>query len=327
MSFRSTLILVLLALVAPSAAQEKIKLKSGKVVSGRATAYDDQKQVLSFHTEDGQDVQYTMDQLDARSVYLVYASVIKKDNGKGQLALANFARDAGIYEHAARRYGYAEQADPKLKEEVAREREVLRQRAADYCLSNARAAQQKGDAKEAQKWLAIILERLPNSPQAAEAASMVQQGYAQEANARDDALEREHADLLQKDLKKGKAAYDSMIQRTQDGLTARNSSKSESLWRNAIDDGEDVLKEIDRLAKKYPDDPKVQDGAVKYRQLTIEQLVEIHLHLSSQYTTNSSLKKALKEANAALALDPKNGQALSARARIEEASNEGLINW
>jgi len=317
----------LAALAAPSAGQEKIKLKSGKVVSGRATAYDSEKEVLSFRTDDGQDMNYAMDQLDSRSVYLVYSSVIPKDNGKGQLQLANFARDAGLYEHAARRYGYAEQADPKLEADVERERDVLRQKAADYCLTNARAAQAKGDAKEAQKWLAIILERLPNSPQAAEAASMVEQGYAREANARDDALEVEHAELLQKDLKKGKAAYDSMIERTRQGLTARNSSKSESLWKNAIDDGEVVLKEIDRLAKKYPDDPKVQDGAVRYRQLTIEQMVEVHLHLASQYTTSSSLKNAMKQANAALALDPKNGQALAARARIEQASNEGLINW
>jgi hypothetical protein len=327
MSKRSALAFaVLAALAVPSAAQEKIKLKSGKVVSGRATKYDDEKQVLSFHTEAGQDVTYELAELDSRSAYLVYTSVIPKDDARGQLQLANFARDAGLYEHAARRYGYAEQ-DKSLEAEVAKEREVLRQRAADYCLANARAAQQRGDAKECQKWLAIIIERLPTSPQAAQAAGMVEEGYAREANARDDALEKEHAELLQKDLKKGKAAYDSMIERTRKGLTARNSSKSESLWKNAIDDGETVLREIDRLAKKHPDDPKVQDGAVKYRQLTIEQMVEIHLHLASSYTTNSSLKAALKEANAALALDPKNGQALAARARIEQAANEGLINW
>jgi len=317
----------LAALAAPSAGQEKIKLESGKVVSGRATAYDAEKEVLSFRTDEGQDMKYPLDQLDSRSVYLVYASVMPKDNAKGQLQLANFARDAGLYEHAARRYGYAEQADPALKTEVESARVELRRRAADYCIANARTSQSKGDAKEAQKWLAIVLERLPDSPQAAEAASMVEEGYAREANARDDALEQEHEALLQKDLKKGKQHYDSMIERTRQGLTARNASKSASLWKSAIDDGEVVLKEIERLEKKFADDPKVQSGAARYRQLTIDQLVEIHLHLASQYTTSSSLKNALKEANAALALDPKNGQALAARARIEQASNEGLIHW
>jgi hypothetical protein len=325
---RSILMLAFLAaLAAPSAGQEKIKLKSGKTVSGRATAYDSEKEVLSFRTEDGQEMEYAMDQLDSRSVYLVYSSVIPKDNAKGQLQLANFARDAGLYAHARRRYEYAEQADPGLEAEIERERAVARQRAADYCIANAKAAQAKGDAKETQKWLAILLEKLPNEPQAAEAAAMVEASYAREANARDDALEKEHEELLQKDLKKGKQHYDSMIERTREGLTARNASKSEKLWKSAIDDGEVVLKEIDRLAKKYADDARVQDGATKYRQLTVEQMVEIHLHLASQYTTSSSLKNALREANAALALDPKNGQALAARARIEQASNEGLIDW
>ncbi len=325
---RPTLILVALAaLVASSAAQEKIKLKSGKVVSGTATKYDPDKQVLSFRTVEGQDVNYTMDQLDSRSVYLVYASVIPKDNGKQQLGLANFARDAGLYEHAARRYGYAEKADPSLKPEIERQRGELRTRAADYCLSNARAAQAKGNGKEAQKWCAILLEKLPDSPQATEAAALVDAGYAREANARDDELEQKHHALLEKDLKKGKQHYDSMIERTREGLTARNTSNSKKLWENALDDGEVVLKEIDRLAKKYPDDAELQDGAARYRQLTIEQMVEVHLHLASQYTTQSSLNSALEQANSALALDPRNNEALAARARIEQAANEGLIDW
>lgn len=326
--YRATLFVALLAaLAAPSAAQEKIKLKTGKVVSGRATAYDSKTEVLSFRTDDGKDMKYPMSELDSRSVYLVYSSVIPKDNAKGQLQLANFARDAGLYAHARRRYEYAEQADPGLKAEIEKERAVTRKRAADYCLANAKAAQTKGDAKEAQKWLALLLEKLPNEPQAAEAAAMVEASYAREANARDDALEKEHEELLQKDLKKGKERYDSMIERTQKGLTARNASQSEKLWKSAIDDGEVVLKEIEKIAKKYPDDQRIQDGAAKYRQLTVEQMVEVHLHLASQYTTSTSLKAAMKEANAALALDPQNGQALAARARIEQASNEGLIDW
>ncbi len=328
MLLRSTLIFALLAaLAATSAASEQIKLKDGKIVSGRATAYDPERKVLSFRTDAGQDMKYAMDQLDSRSVYLVYSSVIPKENGKGQLQLANFARDAGLYRHAARRYEYAEAADPALKTVVESERAVLRQRAADACMANARAAQAKGDTKEAQKWLALLLEKLPNEPQAVEAAAMVEATYAREANARDDALEKEHEELLQKDLKKGKQHYDSMIERTREGLTARNTSKSTSLWEGAINDGEVVLKEIDRIEKKYPDDPRVQEGAARYRQLTVEQMVEVHLHLASQYTTSTSLNNALKEANKALALDPKNEQALAARARIEQASNEGLIDW
>ncbi len=315
---------LVLTLAAPAAAAEHIKLSNGSVLKGRATAYDSQKKVLSFRTEDGKDLTFGMDQLDQRSVYLVNTSLIPKDNARGQLQLANFARDAGLFKHASRHYQYAERADPALKEQVEQERALGRKLAADYCLKNAREALAKNQVKEAEQWLSTLVQKLPNEPQAEQAAQLLEQHYAKERDARDDQLEREHTELLQKDLKKGKELYDRMIQRTKDGLTARNESKAASLWENGIDDGEDVLKEIDRLAKKYSDDPRVQEGVEKYRRLTIEQLVDLHLHLASNYTVNSSYKKALKETNAALALDPQNQAALSQRARIEQASSEGL---
>jgi tetratricopeptide (TPR) repeat protein len=317
-----------LATFAPGAsASERIKLKSGAVVSGRATAYDATKEVLSFRTDAGEDVTYTLSQLDARSVYLVYASVIPKDDAKGQLQLANFARDAGIYEHAARRYGYAEQADPSLKATVERERAELRRKAAETCLALAKEALAKKDTKSADKYLTLLLERLPGEPQAAEAARLLDGYYAAEASARDDAAERELAEHLQKDLKKGKELYDRMLQRTQEGLTARSESKSKGLWEGALADGQGVLKEIDKLAAKYGSDPKVQEGAARYRKITRDHMVDVHLHLASQRTVKSDYKDAEKHVNAALALDPRNGEALAARARIEAAASEGLFSW
>ena len=59
-------------------------------------------------------------------------------------------------------------------------------------------------------------------------------------------------------------------------------------------------------------------------QLTVEQMIEAHLHIASSLTVSSSYKEAMKETNAALALDPRNMEALAQRARIEQASSEGL---
>ena len=88
---RSTL---LLALALPAAASDSIsiKLKDGTVVKGKATSYDSQKKQLAFRTEQGQDVIYALDQLDARTIYMVNASNAPKDNARVQLQLANFAR-------------------------------------------------------------------------------------------------------------------------------------------------------------------------------------------------------------------------------------------
>ncbi|TAH38178.1 MAG: hypothetical protein EYC70_06030 [Planctomycetota bacterium] len=315
------------AQAAPSAGSEHIKLKDGTVVQGRATAYDAQKKVLSFRTADGKDMAYTLDQLDQRSVYHVTASIVPKDNARGQIQLANYARDIGLYAHAARSYQYAEKADPSLKPEIDQERVLGRRLAADYCIQQAQAAFAKNDVKEAERWLSLLVEKLPNEPQAEQAAAVLEQHYMAERNARDDELEREQAELLEKDLKLGKERYDRMIERTKQGLTAR-SSQSEALWEGAIADGEVVLKEIGKIEKKYADDPRVQEGGARYRQLTIAQMVDAHLHLASRYTVSSSYNKALKHTNAALALDPQNEQARAQRARIEQASSEGIgLNW
>lgn len=321
----ATLALVLLA--GPTLAGESIKLKTGKVVRGSATAYDGEKQILHFKLDSGEQQAYPLDQLDARSVYLVYTSVIPKENGKGQLQLANLARDAGLFEHAVRRYGYAEQADPSLKAEVERERAKGRGMAADFCLKNAREAAAKGDKKEAEKWLKILLERLPNEPQAAEAAKQIEATYAKDRAAREAAVEAEMSAELQKEIQKGKASYQSMVEDTQKGLTARNDSQAEKLWKSALKSGDTVLRECDRLMKKYGSDARVQEGVAKYRRLTAEQLIEANLHLASQAMTQSSLKEAQRYCNVALSLDSRNGQALAMRARIEQAANEPLIDW
>lgn len=319
--------LALLFLAGSTLAGESIKLKTGKVVRGSATAYDGEKQILHFKLESGEQQAYPLDQLDARSVYLVYTSVIPKENGKGQLQLANLARDAGLFEHAARRYGYAEQADPSLKAEVERERAKGRGMAADFCLKNAREASAKGDKKETEKWLKILLERLPNEPQAVEAAQLIEASYAKNRAEKEAAVEAEMTAELQKEIKKGKASYQSMVDDTQKGLTARNDSQAERLWKGAIKSGDTVLRECDRLMKKYASDARIQEGVAKYRRLTAEQLIEANLHIASQALTKSSLKEAQRYCNAALALDPKDGAALAMRARIEQAANEPLIDW
>lgn len=319
--------LALLFLADSAVAGESIKLATGKVVRGNATAYDDVNKILHFKLESGEQQAYSLDQLDGRSVYLVYTSVIPKENGKGQLQLANLARDVGLFEHAARRYGYAEKADPSLKAEVERERAKGRGMAADFCLKNAREASYKGDKKEAEKWLKILLERLPNEPQSAEAAQLIEASYAKDRAEQEAAIEAEMTAELQKEIKKGKASYQSMVEDTRKGLTARNDSQARKLWQSALKSGDTVLRECDRLMKKYGSDARVQEGVAKYRRLTAEQLIEANLHLASQAMIQSSFKEAQRYCNAALALDPKDHGALAMRARIEQAANEPLIDW
>jgi tetratricopeptide (TPR) repeat protein len=317
--------LLLLALVAAPASAAKLKLKDGTTVNGKVQSYDTATKTLSVKLDGGKDVQYRMDQLDARSVYLVNASLVPKNDARAQLLAANFARDAGLYAHAARRYKEAAELDPALKSTVDAEMTTLRRSAAQMCLTNARAAAAKQDFAEAEKWCKVLIEKLPDEPEAAMAAQALDQHYAQTRATKMAAAEAKASDALKKDVESGKKRYEQMVDKTKKGLQARGSSESKNLYNAALADGQYVLKEIDRVQKEHGD-AATSERADSYRAVVTQQMVEVHLHLASLEATKSDYQGAQREVSKALALDPRNEAAISMRARLEDYASRG-IGW
>jgi tetratricopeptide (TPR) repeat protein len=315
--------LIVLAFVALPASAAKLQLKDGTTVDCKVQSYDTATKTLHVKLEDGREAQYKMDDLNARSVYLVNASLIPKDDAKAQLLAANFARDAGLYAHAVRRYGDAVKLDPSLKSTVDAEMTKLRRSAAELCAANAKAAVAKGDYAEAEKWAKTLIEKLPGEPEAAQAKTALDDYYAQNRDKKMAAADQKANAALQKDVEKGKQRYSQMVEKTKQGLQATGGSQSESLFRGALADGNAVMKMIADIEKKY-DDPKVKEQAVGYRNVVTQQMVEVRLNIASQLATRSDYQGAQKEVNQALALDPKNEAAISMRARIEDYSSRGL---
>jgi tetratricopeptide (TPR) repeat protein len=314
---------LLLALLALPASAGTFKLKDGTTFTCKVTSYDAATKTLHVRMQDGKEAQYRIDQLDARSAYLVNASLIPKDDPKAQLLAANFARDAGLYSHAVRRYQDAVKLDPALKATVDAEMAKLRRSAAEMCAANARAAAAKGDMPEAEKWAKALIEKLPDEPEAALARSALDQYYANNRAKKVAEADKKASDSLKKDVEKGKKRYDQMVEKTKKGLQTSGSTQAEGLFRGALSDGDFVMDEIERIEKKY-DDPQVKEQAASYRKIVTDQMVEVHLHIASHLATRSDYQGAQKEVNAALALDPKNEAALSMRARIEDYSSRGL---
>jgi tetratricopeptide (TPR) repeat protein len=313
-----------------SASQERtadtIRMKDGTTLKGYATSYNEATKTLGFRTEDGRDLSLKLDQLNTLSVYQVTQSTIPKDNAKAQIQLANYARDTGLYAHAARHYGYAEKADPSLKAEIEKERVILRKLAAEFCMDNARKAMNAGNKAEAEKWLTTLVQKLPNEPQAAEATKTLDELFSTERAKREAPIQQKAPpNLLATDLKQGKSYYDRMIQSAKQGLTSPGgSAQAINAWENSIESGDRALKELDKADKKYTDS-QTRETLSGYRRLVNDQIIEVRLNLASLYTTRTSYNKALGEVNQALALDPQNVQALAARARIEESANTGIF--
>ncbi|MCY2959380.1 MAG: hypothetical protein NTY35_04380 [Planctomycetota bacterium] len=325
-TLRSAAFVVALALLALPAGAATLKLKNGTTVTGKVSRYDATAKTLYVTTDAGKDEQYRIDQLDARSSYLVNASLVPPDDAGKQLQVANFARDAGLYSHAVRRYGIAAKLDPTLKATVDTEMTKLKRMAAEECMKNARAAVAKGDFADAEKWLTVLIEKLPDEPEAKEAAAALENHYAKTRSEKMAAADKKASDALKRDIEKGKKQYAEMVDKTKKGLQARGDSLAKGLFNGALTDGKAVMGLIDDLEKKY-DDPQTRESTASYRTVVIGQMVEVHLHMASLETVKSDYRGALKEVNAALALDPKNASALAARARIEEASSQGWWRW
>lgn len=317
--------LLLVAIAALPASAANIKLKNGTIVPCKVTAYDTATKTLSVKLEDGRDMQYGMDQLEARSVYLVNASMIPKKDANAQLLAANFARDAGLYAHAARHYHEAGKLDAALKPRIETDMSSLRRSAAAMCAEKARAAAAKKDYKEAEKWAKVLIEKLPNEPEAVQAATALEEYYENTRATKMAAAEAKASEALKKDVVAGKKRYEKMAENTKKGLQARGSTQAKGLFNQALADGKFVLKELDRLEDKY-DDSATQERAQEYRKLVTDQMVDVHLHIASLEATQSDYKGAQRAVSEALALDPKNEAALSMRARIEDYASRG-IGW
>lgn len=313
-----------LALAAGAGANDYVKYKDGTLVKGEAVSYDEATNTLAFRMEDGTARQIKVDELDKRSIYLVNHSKVPKDDAVRQIRVGNLARDAELFAHAVRHYGYAEKADPSKKADVERERALLRQRAAEYGMAKAKAAVDKGDIPEAERWLLKLVDKVPDEPQAKEAAAILDRYYAKTRAERESKAQAQATEALRKDLQPAKKHYDTLVAKTQEGLTTKTAgSKSVAAWDAAVSAGERALAELDATSKKYPD-AATQELLAGYRKVVVEQMVELRLHRASVMTTRSSYNDAIAEVNKALALDPKNERALSTRARIEDAAAEGI---
>lgn len=300
---------------------ESIRLKDGTHIPGMATKYDETSEVLSWKGDDGKAYELKLSDLDTRSTYSVLKSQVPKDNGKGQLQLANFTRDIELFAHAVRHYGYAEDADPSLKPEVERQMAILRTNAGKWGLRQAQAAADKGDEKRALDWLEKIILKLPNEPEAAQAQQLLDNYYARVKAEHTKEVDNHQDEVLKSGLAKAKKEYDSMLERNKKALQSKGGNTAIKGWEAALKDGQKTLAEIDKFAKAHPDQyTELLDG---YRKTVNGQMLEIHLSMASQYSTRSSYNDALSETNKALAIDSQNAEALAMRARIQDAASQG----
>ncbi len=301
---------------------EVLVLKDGTRLTGKATAYDSNVEVLSWETAEGEALRVPLVDLRASSAYRVLKGQVEREDAEGQLQLGNFARDIEFFAHAGRHYGYAEAADATLKPRVAGEVALLKRRAATWAMAHAKEAIADGNLKRGEDWLEKILTKLPDQPEAAEARRMLDAYFDRVHREGVAEVEREHREVLEKGLSKAKSAYDEMLVANKAALQSEQvGGKAVRSWEKAISQGERAIKELDRFEKENPEAYK--ELLSTYRSAVDKELIGVHLHLATHWASRNSYNKALVHTNRALAIDPNSDLALGMRNRIIDASSRG----
>lgn len=319
--------LALCLLAAPCFATDVIKVKGLGVLRGDATAWDEAAGILTFVTEDGKEYKIKKDDLDRLSAYKLAKTKIDRKKPEDLVKLGNFARDIELYAYAGQQYAAALGMAPEMKDAIAVEQAMNRKLAAEYCMRQAKEAIAQKDVQNAEKWLTTMVDKLPDEPASREAATILAEYYKKNHAAKDDELEAKYKDQLEKDLKKGKRHYDSMLEMIQAGLTnERSTSATKKNFEGAWDEGNRALGELDKVQKQHQGDADLAELFDGYRDLITEHMVSSQIHLAASYSVQTSYNQALKTLNKALSVDPTNKDVLAARARVEEAvSNGGLF--
>ncbi len=79
------------------------------------------------------------------------------------------------------------------------------------------------------------------------------------------------------------------------------------------------------MAKKYADNPDLSAEIGELLDQTKHDAIDVYINLGSIYMTQTNYQHALREADAALAIDPKSASVKSFRARVASASADSGI--
>lgn len=304
-----------------------ISVKSGPRLKGHLVSYDAQEKRIEFRTEDGELVSYTLDQLEPRSVFHLASSHVKADDGPGQLAVGNYARDHQLYAYAVTHYERAVKADPSLKPQVDKEMAKLRPEAAEWLWNKAQEAINNGNPRDAERYLTVLVQRLPNQPQTEKAKPLLAKYYDQNKDEVDKEWASHHDDQARSEIKTAKQYYDQLAAENKAGLQNSNSqTRAIDSFTRGVEYGKKALEELDRVTKDNKD-PKVVAAAKELHDQTVQLMVTAYINLSNVYTTRSSYEQANAAINEALALDPNNANALRARSQNSTASAVSGSGW
>jgi tetratricopeptide (TPR) repeat protein len=331
---RAAPVLFLLAIASTAPAQSEVWLANGAVMKGNVIEDDGEKVKVELIAEGGSGATalYRYDQLAPRTLYRLRFNKTPRDDVKGQIELAGYALDNGLFPNARLSYDIAKKENEKKKAGMDAELASLYDRAPASVLTFARKEIAAGKHLEAHRYLTRLVELFPDKEEAAEAASLLEE-IAPKANA------GRHAWVDQKAGKESKPAKEAAAPAIKEYEKAHETVRKAMaeykkpvqvtrLLKTAIEQFKEAQRLLDRAMKK---EGEGTDLAAHYDAWTAkvkEDIVHTWIDIANTYFSRQSNKDAMDAVAEALAVDPESSEALETRARIQLAmADSGKWKW
>jgi tetratricopeptide (TPR) repeat protein len=307
--------------------QAEVWLANGAVIKGNVVEDDGQKVKVAIVAEGGTGATsvYKYEQLAPQTIYRLRFNRTERDDVKGQIELAAYALDNGVFPSARLSYDLAKKANEAKKAGMEKEIEALYARAPGVVLPWAKKKIEEGDFMAAERALARLCELFPDCAETAEATKLLEELGPKCMKCREDAVDKaSNSSKTAKEaaapaIKQYKAAHESIRKALGE---ARNPTQAIRILETALEQFKSAQKLLDGAMKK---ESAESDLAAHYDAWTAkvrDDTVDTYVHMGSFYFARQSYKNALEVVNKGLALDPKNSEAAAMRARIEVAMTE-----
>ena len=329
------LVALLSCLAVEASADEMIFLKSGGVFQGEILESDWESVKVKLKLEGGTEETFVLsvDECDPHFYYRVRDKALGND-AAGRIKLAKYAVLHDMFPRAKAQMDHARAIDEKVVDEFM-ENEYPRIKAgiADRVLKAARRSFQRGSMRNAKKYASLILTQFEDTPAEAEAEKLLDeiQEKIDADNAKKSASRRrrESAGAARDAAKAEQAAQarDKMLVSVEKliaeasrinirGLKTKNLSQARGLFDSAGKKFEQAIKKADQhLAGDVPDE-MMTESLGELRSEAVQGGVQAYLNAARALSSRGTYQEAVAFTNRALALDPNNAQALSARATI-----------
>lgn len=310
---------VLLATLASAGGMDKVLLKDGTLVQGKIRK--DTGEAIVVADAWGKETTVPYGDIDPRTLFRLKMGRVKRSDGRGQLELAQFACDLGLWAQSRKHYRWAETADSKLHAEIDAGLEKLRDKAGASLLMQARQAAAAGNVDKAQRLLTTIIRELPDESVARLATQELAKIQPSARKQDVEAYRRKISPRLKAVLAPARQHYERMLDQRHKGQSSIiYGDKAIPHFQNAVQSGNMARRMWRQIKNQHRNDAELNEIVAFVDQTLNQNLVELHLHLAKIYSDKRQYGAAQKEVDKAIRISPSDGKANSLRMQIQHGA-------